>query len=792
MKWIETKYIEIKDTYLKRAQNNTVNYLLTLEPERFLYEVYRVSGLKPLAKSGYSGWERGHDANFRGHFFGHYISALALAYSAEKEAERKEQLHAKLKLSIDGLFAAQESYAEKHPESAGYISAFEEVVLDWVEVGVPENAEDKVMVPWYDLHKILAGLLEAYTQLMDEDLELAMCALQVASRFGDYVYQRIQRIENRGALLKTEYGGMNDALYNLYEISGKENFRIAAECFDEVQLFSQLMEGNDVLPGAHGNTMIPKFIGASKRCLIQEKKGVADEGRYWLYKKGATNFWKTVVTEHSFVTGGNTQREHFREAGQQYYDSWVREGYCTCETCNAHNMLKLTRNLYQMEGKPEYLDYYEQTFINSILASQNPETGMMMYFQPMGAGYNKVYNRPYDEFWCCTGTGIESFSKLSDSFYYLEEDVLHLNLYFSNELILADYNLKLSIDMERKKGLLRIKAIALDEKKPVKKLWLALRKPSWAPKVTLFDSSKGTWDEKEGFLYSSSVCSSGYSAEAVFSMEMRGHEAKDNENYVAFTYGPYVLAGRLGDYRVGEDQPIGILVRAATKDTSAPELLTTIEDTKQWKQMLNVNAQFMETEDNLFTVRLKGILEDIVFVPYYELHESRYGIYFKLAQKESPEELMHLEQKLTMQEEKDSQYGCLDNFDHNNAELEKNLQFEKSSIGVYWNRSFRMAEPGGWFGYDFRVDEEAEEIYLQLTFHGDDHGKDILLKINEQNHNILIPESKEGFYDVTFGIQGSGIHNKGIIHLEFFAIEKESCRLFGIKLLKKENQVQEH
>lgn len=64
------------------------------------------------------------------------------------------------------------------------------------------------------------------------------------------------------------------------------------------------------------------------------------------------------------------------------------------------------------------MDYFENTYINAILSSQNPETGTTMYFQPMAPGYNKVFNRPFDEFWCCTGTGMENFSKLGDNIYY--------------------------------------------------------------------------------------------------------------------------------------------------------------------------------------------------------------------------------------------------------------------------------------------------------------------------------------------------------------------------------------
>ena len=44
----------------------------------------------------------------------------------------------------------------------------------------------------------------------------------------------------------------------------------------------------------------------------------------------------------------------------------------------------------------------------------------MTYFQPMTAGYAKVFGRPFDEFWCDHGTATESFTKLGDSIYFSE------------------------------------------------------------------------------------------------------------------------------------------------------------------------------------------------------------------------------------------------------------------------------------------------------------------------------------------------------------------------------------
>src|SRR5699024_3041071 len=310
---------------------------------------------------------------------------------------------------------------------------------------------ENVLVPWYNLHKILAGLLEIAEQLPT----FSEKALQIASDFGDYVYQRMMHLADKEQMLTIEYGGMNDALYHLFALTGKKEHRIAASFFDEEKLFDALANGEDVLAGKHANTTIPKFIRAMRHYQV-----VVDNTKYL---QAAQNFWEIVVNDHTYCTGGNSQSEHFHEAGQLYYDAHVRNGDCTCETCNTHNMLKLSKMLYEETNDKKYLDYYEKTYINAILASQNPETGMMMYFQHMDAGYNKVYNRPFDEFWCCTGTGIESFSKLADTYFYQEGSRVDSNLYFSATVDLPELGLRLVQSVDRNKMSVQVKVEASED-----------------------------------------------------------------------------------------------------------------------------------------------------------------------------------------------------------------------------------------------------------------------------------------------------------------------------------------
>lgn len=393
--------VTLQDEWLVNAAEKENEYLLSLDSEKFLYEWYKLAGLEPKTDSGYDGWERSSGNNFRGHSFGHYMSATSQAYLSSS-GETKEKLKTEISEAVNGLAACQSAYAATHPESAGYVSPFPEEWLQRVDgvplAGTKIQSGDNLIVPYYNLHKMVAGLLDVAKNV--EDQEIKSTALSVAEGFGEYLYNRLSMLTDKNQMLRTEYGGMNEALYELYNLTGNDHFKTAAEYFDETALFEQLAANKDVLNGKHANTTVPKLTGAVKRytvlteneeyynALTQEEKDGLD-----LYLEAAKNFWDITIDHHTYVTGGNSQSEHFHEADKIGYDATKSEydASTTCETCNTYNMLKLSKALYHVTGDKKYMDYFERTYTNAILPSQNPETGTTMYFQPMAPGYNKVF-----------------------------------------------------------------------------------------------------------------------------------------------------------------------------------------------------------------------------------------------------------------------------------------------------------------------------------------------------------------------------------------------------------------
>lgn len=181
-------------------------------------------------------------------------------------------------------------------------------------------------------------------------------------------------------MLATEYGGMNDALYELYRLSGDPKHKEVAQLFDETSLFWELANGNDVLNGKHANTTIPKFIGALKRYtvlsepeyydqLTQEEKDELPQ-----YLKAAESFWDTVVNHHTYVTGGQQLLRALpcRRPAVRPGHRLQRRGGDHLRDLQHLQHAQAVPELFKVTGKKKYLDYYENTYINAILPSPEP------------------------------------------------------------------------------------------------------------------------------------------------------------------------------------------------------------------------------------------------------------------------------------------------------------------------------------------------------------------------------------------------------------------------------------
>ncbi|KAG1364239.1 hypothetical protein COCNU_11G010660 [Cocos nucifera] len=313
-----------------------------------------------------------------------------------------DTLYEKMSAVVDVLDACQKKMG------TGYLSAFPPSFFDLFE------AVKYVWAPYYTIHKIMAGLLDQYS-LAGNNKALPM-VVWMAEYFGNRVKNVILKytIERHWLSLNEETGGMNDVLYRLYSITNDQKHLILAHLFDKPCFLGLLALQDDSLSGFHANTHIPVVIGAQMRYEIT---GDA------LYKEIGTFFMDIVNSSHSYATGGTSVSE-FWSNPKRLADTLSRENE---ESCTTYNMLKVSRNLFRWTKEMIYADYYERALMNGVLSIQRGrEPGVMIYMLPQGPGMSKArsyhgWGTKFDSFWCCYGTGIESFSKIGNSIYFEEK-----------------------------------------------------------------------------------------------------------------------------------------------------------------------------------------------------------------------------------------------------------------------------------------------------------------------------------------------------------------------------------
>jgi hypothetical protein len=525
-------------------QQRNLAYLLFLDPDRMLRS-FRVNYGLPVRAAPIGGWESP-GSMIRGHVTGHLLSALAWAY-AGTGTTAADPVRRALKAKGDYLVAQLASLQARAPKagySPGYLSAFPEQYFTWLEDG----QLNRVWSPYYMIHKYLAGLIDQY-QLAGSTL-----ALDVASRLADWVDRRTRNLayQHMQVILQTEFGGLPEALANLYAITGDPATLKTAERFYHARFLDPLAEGVDHLDGAQCNVSTPK-VTASLR--LAEETG---NERYW---NAAVNFWGISTAHHSYAIGGQGNHEVW---GPPDAIASTLSNY-NCEGCVSYNMLKLTRLLHFHEpGNAAYMDYYERTLVNHLLGTQDPGSphGLVAYYTGLSPGAHKqvpanyfpgasedVYATDYGTFTCDTATGLETPTRFTDTIYTRDADgALRVNLFISSR-VYAD-----GLTLRQETSLPGVPATTLAVEAGAGALTLRVRVPGWAtsvraalngrpwplPPATSGAGSAGAVEVTRGWRPGDRLL-------ITFGTGLALLRAPDNPRVAALAYGPVILAALTGD-----------------------------------------------------------------------------------------------------------------------------------------------------------------------------------------------------------------------------------------------------
>ena len=596
--------VQITDTYQQNLFTKDITYLITTLDSDRLMAGFKAAGAGTNPTNLYGGWE---NSMIRGHTMGHWMSAVAQAYKQALGSDAT--LAGQIKTKLDDVIAKLKSYQA----SNGFLFATPASQFDDFD-----NGTGNTWVPYYTLHKIFAGLIDIYKYEQNAD------ALAIVSKLGDWLYNRTQgwSASAKSRVLSQEYGGLNDSLYELYKYTNSANHLTVAHVFDDTSLFTTLAAGTDSLNGLHANMTIPKFIGALNR---YRTLGSSESS----YFNAADGFLSVVLKDHTYVTGGHGQDEHFHVPGK--LDA-IRDNLNN-ESCNAYNMSKLARDLFKVTGDIKYMDYYERVHINEVLSAMNPSTGMTTYFKPMGTGYFKAYGTPDSTFWCCNGTGMENYTKLGDSVYFHDATDLYVTGYVSSKLNWTDKGLSLTQTTDL--PLTNKVTFAIDAA-PTDALNVKFRKPYWlascqSATIAVNGESVSPVDAS-GFLGVSRVWKAGDTVELTLPMEVQTSRLPDNQNEVAFTYGPIVLSAGLGTAQMVTAPHSAVIMATTPAGVTVQDTITINSGTGIDTWLANIKTNLVQTAGKLeFTLKNTDSDGKLTFITHYSRYTDRYGIYFKLA-----------------------------------------------------------------------------------------------------------------------------------------------------------------
>lgn len=729
--------VELKDDYFTNAFSLETQYLLSFDTDKWLAGFRETAGLDMKGAVRYGGWE---NSLMAGHDVGHYMTACAQAYASLDKGTEKTQFYQILTDLVDGLKECQDKIG------TGFIFCAPIINKDNIEQQFDNVEQNRVnitteaWVPWYTMQQLISGLIDIYKYTGYEP------AKEIAVNLGTWVYKRVSSWNEtvRRTVLNIEYGGMNDCLYELYALTGNEDYAVAAHVFDETDLFEAVLQNKEnALNNRHANTTIPKFLGALNRYVQCDGKTISGETiDASVYLAYAEAFWDMVVEKHTYITGGNSEWEHF---GQDYVLDGERTN-CNAETCNSYNMLKLSRMLFMITGDIKYADFYENTFLNAIMSSQNPETGMSMYFQPMATGYFKVYATPYDKFWCCVGTGMENFTKLQDSLYFKKENNLIVNQYIASSIKWEEQNVIVEQQTDIPKTDTSIFTITSENESADINIYFRL--PDWLASDAVFKVNKNVITPVISNQYAcvSGPFSNGTEIEVTLPMGVFAYSLPDSENTYAFKYGPVVLSALLGS----EDMTEGVTgvnvttpanKKIGTEYTgSGTETISIVDGSSVDEFMKQINRH-MEKDNGKVSFKLNDTDANLTFVTHYSQYKERYGIYWTFVSDDTAVNTVKLlgDKKKNRLEE-----NLLDTVQpgygqYENDELHQMTEGGTGSESITSDGTYRYAKAGGTFSYHMNVNEETN-VSLIAYFRKDDNGKTmkISVKNQESGENIEI------------------------------------------------------
>ncbi|MBN1759595.1 MAG: glycoside hydrolase family 127 protein [Chitinispirillaceae bacterium] len=592
----------------KHAVEENAEHLKKYTVDRLLFPFRKESGLSTQGARNYVNWE-----GLDGHVGGHYLTALAMQYAATGDAECKTRMD----YMVDELKKCQDANGNDQT-FVGYVSGIPGGKAMWREYRTGNfGSYSNLWVPWYNIHKIYAGLRDAWAYGGNETAKtmfLALCdwGLGINSGLSDSQLQSMMSVGLK------EQGSINEMYADAYYITNNEKYLNFAKKFSHKWILDPMASGRDMLDNNHANAQAAKGVGFQR---------IGEVGDDDYYHRAADFFWETVVTKKSIAIGGNSEDEYFKSPNAWMEFIQERNGV---ETCNTYNMLKITEGLFRQNPDAKYADFYERALYNHILSTQHPDHGGYVYFTPTHPGHYRVYSAPDVAMWCCVGSGMENHNKYGEFIYTHTDDALYVNLFIASELDWKDKGITIRQETEFPDEEMSVLTVGVDAPTQFK---LRIRHPYWATRggmvVFAGGDTIGLDSEPSSYIEVERTWNDGDVVTIVMKMNWAIEPLNNVPSWIAIRRGPIVMGAKTssndmpgliaGDARFGHS-PGGTL----PDPNSAPKLRI---------NGATFGNEFTQVDNEPMRYRAPGIFQNsangnMVFEPFFRIHDSRYIMYW--------------------------------------------------------------------------------------------------------------------------------------------------------------------
>ncbi|MEO8110914.1 MAG: beta-L-arabinofuranosidase domain-containing protein, partial [Ginsengibacter sp.] len=657
----------------------------------------------------------------------------------------------------------------------GYVGGVPKSETVWMSVKIGDmNAFHAAWVPWYNVHKMFAGLRDAWLYTGNDDSKkifLKFCdwAIYITSSLTDAQMQ---------SMLDTEQGGMNEVLADAYAMTGDKKYLIVAERFSHHMLLDPMSDGIDNLDNKHANTQVPKAIGFARIGELSGDKKYADAGNF---------FWQTVTTNRTLAFGGNSRREFFPGAASSFDFINDVEGP---ESCNSNNMLKLTEDLFRKNSSAKYADYYERTIYNHILSTQNPETGGYVYFTPVRPRSYRVYSAPNEAMWCCVGTGMENHGKYNEFIYTHQHDSLFVNLFIASELSWKEKGIQLTQQTkfpyeEKTKLLIRQGNSSFK---------LMIRYPWWvedgALKIAVNGKDVLFTNHPSSYITINRNWKKGDVIEITLPMHNTIQHLINVPEYIAIMHGPILLGAKTGteDMKglMADDSRWGHIPGGKKLPVDKAPIFIADNVSSITKDLVPVKNEPLH-----FTIKDVKVVNpiNIELQPFYKIYDARYMMYWMALSNQGYQK--YIDSIAASEKEKLALEKRTVDFvaaGEQQPEADHAMQSDKSRSGTANDNLYREASGSGYFSYNLATNGEAN-LTLMVRYWGAEWGnRKFDIYVDDEK---LVTEDNTGkwnqskFFDIEYPIPENMLKDKKYVRVKFQALPGNTAGgIYYIRLIK--------